>query len=109
MESVINKNENQCENVDNNDKSNDQVKMAATTDQSNADTANRLKSYGRVVILLENPILPNETILNTPSMIDGLEPEVENDLRITGCKLIQISGILLRLPQVIKNYSLIVF
>ncbi len=56
--------------------------------------------YGRVVISLENPILPEETIKNTPSQIDGLDCETENDLRITGCKLIQISGVLLRLPQV---------
>ena len=72
---------------------------ASTNNDQTAPSANRLK-YGRVVILLENPILPEETIANTPSMADGLEPMVENDLRITGCKLIQISGILLRLPQV---------
>lgn len=59
-----------------------------------------MPKYGRVVISLENPILPEETIKNTPSQIDGLDHETENDLRITGCKLIQISGILLRLPQV---------
>lgn len=71
---------------------------SSLTDQQQSSN-NRLK-YGRVVILLENPILPKETILNTPSKADNLDPDIENDLRITGCKLIQISGILLRLPQV---------
>ena len=73
-------------------------KSSSLTDQQQSSN-NRLK-YGRVVILLENPILPKETILNTPSKADNLDPDIENDLRITGCKLIQISGILLRLPQV---------
>ena len=56
--------------------------------------------YCSVVISLENPILPKEIIENTPSMRDGLDFETEYDLRVTGCKLIQVSGILLRLPQV---------
>ena len=59
-----------------------------------------MRKYGQVVISLENPILPNEMIENTPSSLDGLDQETEHDLRITGCKLIQISGVLLRLPQV---------
>lgn len=83
-------------------------KSSSTTDQqlsnNNNNNNNRLK-YGRVVILLENPILPKEIISNTPSKADNLADEIENDLRITGCKLIQISGILLRLPQVCRIKS----
>lgn len=62
-------------------------------------TFNRLK-YGRVLISLENPILSRDVIENTPSVQDGLDASIENDLRLTGCRLIQVSGILLRLPQV---------
>ncbi|KAH9529688.1 Cyclin-L2 [Dermatophagoides farinae] len=80
---------------------------SSLTDQQQSSN-NRLK-YGRVVILLENPILPKETILNTPSKADNLDPDIENDLRITGCKLIQISGILLRLPQVAMATGQVLF
>ena len=59
-----------------------------------------MAKYGHVVVSVENPILPNEIIENTPSSLDGLDQETEHDLRITGCKLIQTSGILLRLSQV---------
>ncbi|KAH9424523.1 Cyclin-L2 [Dermatophagoides pteronyssinus] len=87
-------------------------KSSSTTDQqlsnNNNNNNNRLK-YGRVVILLENPILPKEIISNTPSKADNLADEIENDLRITGCKLIQISGILLRLPQVAMATGQVLF
>lgn len=74
---------------------------AVKTDNSKQDLqAQNKNKYGRVIISLENPILPEETINNTPSRADGLDSTTENDLRLTGCKLIQISGILLRLPQV---------
>lgn len=59
------------------------------------------KQYGRVIINLENCLLPPERLLNTPSSLDGLDPETEMDLRILGCELIQTAGILLRLPQVV--------
>lgn len=67
------------------------------------------KQYGRVVISLENPILSNEVVQNTPSLADGLDSQSENDLRITGCRLIQISGILLRLPQVAMATGQVLF
>lgn len=59
------------------------------------------KQYGKVVITLENCLLPPERLQSTPSSIDGLDPETEMDLRILGCELIQTAGILLRLPQVV--------
>jgi len=37
-------------------------------------------------------------------MLDGLDFEIETDLRIWGCELIQTSGILLKLPQVRTVY-----
>lgn len=56
--------------------------------------------YGDVIISLENCILSNDQLKETPSIKDGLEKEVEIDLRIVGCEYIQIAGILLKLPQV---------
>ena len=57
--------------------------------------------YGDVRIMLENCILPEERLFSTPSMRDGLDKEIEIDLRIVGCEYIQIAGILLKLPQVL--------
>lgn len=59
------------------------------------------KQYGRVVINLENCLLPSERLACSASSLDGLDPETEMDLRILGCELIQTAGILLRLPQVV--------
>jgi hypothetical protein len=59
------------------------------------------KPYGRVIINLENCLLPTERLACTASSLDGLDPETEMDLRILGCELIQTAGILLRLPQVV--------
>lgn len=59
------------------------------------------KHYGRVIINLENCLLPSERLACTASSHDGLDPETEMDLRILGCELIQTAGILLRLPQVV--------
>ncbi|KAI1309384.1 Cyclin-L2 [Halotydeus destructor] len=56
--------------------------------------------YGRVELNLEQCILPEGKLNDTPSVKDGLSKEEELDLRILGCELIQNSGILLRLPQV---------
>jgi hypothetical protein len=59
------------------------------------------KKYGKIVLTLENAILPAEK-LEAPSVSqeDGLSKEIELDLRILGCELIQTAGILLKLPQV---------
>jgi len=56
--------------------------------------------YGDVIISLENCILDENHLKNTPSIKDGLDKEVEIDLRIVGCEYIQVAGILLKLPQV---------
>ena len=58
------------------------------------------RDFSKVVLTLENVLIPDEKLSPTPSMQDGLDLETETDLRILGCELIQTSGILLKLPQV---------
>lgn len=67
------------------------------------------KQYGRVVISLENVLLPPERLNPTPSSLDGLDEETETDLRILGCELIQTAGILLKLPQVAMATGQVLF
>lgn len=75
-----------------------------TTQKNNAvSTAKSARSYGKVVISLENCLLPQEKLIETPSKKDGISTEDEIDLRIVGCDYIQHAGILLRLPQVYIN------
>jgi hypothetical protein len=59
-----------------------------------------VRDFSRVIITLDNTLVPEEKLSTTPSMLDGLNYETEIDLRILGCELIQTSGILLKLPQV---------
>lgn len=73
--------------------------MAAVTGKSD---------YGEVVISLENCILDDDQLKNTPSIKDGLDKEVEIDLRIVGCEYIQMAGILLKLDQVSEVQILVV-
>ena len=61
------------------------------------------RDFSRVELTLENVLIPDEKLSETPSMLDGLDKEVETDLRILGCELIQTAGILLKLPQVCFN------
>ena len=58
------------------------------------------RDFSKVIITLENVLLPDEKRSPTPSILDGLDSDTETDLRILGCELIQTSGILLKLPQV---------
>ncbi|XP_037075149.1 cyclin-L1-like [Pollicipes pollicipes] len=57
------------------------------------------RSYGSVVLTLENCLIGEEKLSPTPSELDGLEPALENELRIMGAELIQTAGKLLKLPQ----------
>lgn len=75
---------------------NNSVNISLTNNSSKYD-------FDNVVISLENCIIPEEKLYSTPSMSDGLSYEHEIELRILGCELIQVSGILLRLPQV-RNF-----
>lgn len=66
------------------------------------------RTYGKIVLTLENAIYStNKLEEQTVSQIDGLSKEIEMDLRILGCELIQTAGILLKLPQVcdFREYS----
>lgn len=56
--------------------------------------------YGQIVLTLENCLLSDAKLIETPSQLDGLDRETEVDLRILGCELLQTAGILLKLPQV---------
>jgi hypothetical protein len=61
-----------------------------------------MPEYGSVVLTLSNVLLPSEKLYPnpTPSMIEGLPYDVEYDLRLIGCELIQTACLLLKLPQV---------
>ena len=58
------------------------------------------RDFSRVILTLENVLIPDEKLSPSPSVQDGLDIDTETDLRILGCELIQTSGILLKLPQV---------
>lgn len=58
------------------------------------------RDFSKVILTLENVLIPEEKLSPTPSMLDGLDLDTETDLRILGCELIQTAGILLKLPQV---------
>ena len=63
--------------------------------------------FGKITLTLENCLLSDNKLQETPSQQDGLDKETETDLRILGCELIQISGILLKLPQVSLLYTFV--
>ena len=63
------------------------------------------KIYGKIELQLDQCLLPDSLLMETPSQIDGLSKSEEMDLRILGCEMIQVSGILLKLPQVIMLNS----
>lgn len=77
---------------------------SSTTSAKNATTVSNAKPYGKIVLTLQNCLLPKEKLDSTPSSLDGLDAEIETDLRILGCELIQTAGILLKLPQVNSFY-----
>ncbi|KAF6770172.1 hypothetical protein AHF37_11712 [Paragonimus kellicotti] len=56
--------------------------------------------YCGVKLTIHNIIIPEERLKPTPSEFDNMDSELETELRVIGCELIQDSGVLLRLPQV---------
>lgn len=72
-------------------------------------TSTTERKYGKIIITLENSLIPEDRLDSTPSVQDGLDKEVETDLRILGCELIQSSGILLKLPQVAMATAQVLF
>lgn len=67
------------------------------------------KTYGKIILTLENCLLPDVKLDPTPSQLDGLDRETEIDLRVLGCELIQTAGILLKLPQVAMATGQVLF
>lgn len=68
-----------------------------------------VKDFSRTQLSLDNCIIPNERLLNTPSSKDGCSHELEVDLRIVGSEYIQSAGLLLRLPQVAMATAQVLF
>ena len=62
-----------------------------------------IKEFSKTVLSLENCVVPKERLLNTPSRQDGVDRELEVNLRLAGCECIQTAGLLLKLPQVSKR------
>lgn len=58
------------------------------------------RQFKEIILTLENCLVPDSKLEETPSQRDGLDKEIETYLRILGCELVQIAGILLKLPQV---------
>ncbi|CRK92084.1 CLUMA_CG005671, isoform B [Clunio marinus] len=68
------------------------------------------RNYGKIILTLENAILSSEKLeASTVSQQDGLSKDIELDLRILGCELIQTAGILLKLPQVAMASGQVLF
>ncbi|XP_046743428.1 cyclin-L1 [Diprion similis] len=89
------------------EKEKDKDKEKENSNQSAA--GKNAKSYGKIVLTLQNCLLPEEKLNSTPSYSDGLDTETETDLRILGCELIQTAGILLKLPQVAMATGQVIF
>lgn len=68
-----------------------------------------IQEFSKVVLSLDNCIIPNERLRNTPSSKDGCPHDLEVDLRIVGCEHIQTAGTLLRLPQVAMATAQVLF
>ncbi|KAF2355811.1 Cyclin N-terminal [Trinorchestia longiramus] len=67
------------------------------------------QKYGKVLLTLDNVLIPQEKLHPSPSALDGLDEDTEYDLRVLGCEMIQTSGILLRLPQVAMACGQVLF
>ncbi|XP_065072417.1 cyclin-L2 [Ochlerotatus camptorhynchus] len=76
---------------------------------SGSQSQQQQRLYGKIVLTLENCLLPEPKLDLTPSQADGLDRETEIDLRILGCELIQTAGILLKLPQVAMATGQVLF
>jgi hypothetical protein len=68
-----------------------------------------VRDFSRVVLTLNNVLIPEERLSPTPSSLDGLPEDTETDLKILGTELIQTAGILLDLPQVAMATAQVLF
>ena len=67
------------------------------------------KHFSQIILTLENVLIASEKVAKTPSIDDGLDGETEKDLRILGTELIQIAGMLLKLPQTAMATGCVLF
>ena len=67
------------------------------------------KNFSQIILTLENVLIAPEKVEKTPSIEDGLDAETEKDLRILGTELIQIAGMLLKLPQTAMATGCVLF
>ncbi|RSH78589.1 uncharacterized protein EHS24_002317 [Apiotrichum porosum] len=56
-----------------------------------------------------HPLATVEQIVSNPSAQDGIPADVESDLRVAGCMMIQEAGILLELPQSTMATAQVIF
>lgn len=98
-------------NISNNTHSGNPAAVATGNDGTDGEAAKPMypRLFNKIVLTLENSLIPEEKIDATPSSQDGLDLETEKDLRILGCELIQTAGILLRLPQVAMATGQVLF
>ena len=67
------------------------------------------KNFSQIILTLENVLIAPEKVAKTPSIDDGLDAETEKDLRVLGTELIQIAGMLLKLPQTAMATGCVLF
>ncbi|XP_037938671.1 cyclin-L1 isoform X2 [Teleopsis dalmanni] len=84
-------------------------KSGAEQVDDNAKKSKYPRLFNKIVLTLENSLVPEAKLNDTPSHLDGLDIETEKDLRILGCELIQTAGILLKLPQVAMATGQVIF
>ncbi len=58
---------------------------------------------------LDNFIIPEDKLFDTPSREDGCPKELEVDLRTAGCDQIQLAGRILKLPQASVSTAQVIF
>lgn len=96
-------------NLLNNSAKNDSTSTNSTGGTTAENKPNFPRLYNKIVLTLENSLIPEPKLDQTPSRLDGLDAETEKDLRILGCELIQTAGILLKLPQVAMATGQVIF
>ena len=81
-------------------------KNSPSSNSQIANSAGGVRSFGHIRLDISNSVLPLDKLSPTPSGKDGLSEEVEMQIRSLGCEVIQLSGKLLRLPQVSSEKNL---
>jgi len=66
-------------------------------------------NFGHIRLDISNSVLPLEKLSATPSNKDGLNEEIEMQIRSLGCEMIQLAGKLLKLPQVAMATGCVLF